>query len=138
MNKDITLDMRLEKARELRKQGYNCSQCVFMAFDDVHELPTEIAAAFSVGLGSGVGGQRQVCGTVSAMTMLLGRKYYEAPQNKATMYKRVQECSARFANSNGSIVCGELLADRPNRKPCMAYIEDSVGILHEYISRCSD
>ena len=27
MNKSITLDERLDAARALRKQGYNCSQC---------------------------------------------------------------------------------------------------------------
>ena len=43
-----TLESRLERARELRKQGYTCSQCVVMVFDDVHNLSEEAAAAVSI------------------------------------------------------------------------------------------
>ena len=65
-----TLESRLERARELRKQGYTCSQCVVMVFDDVHNLSEEAAAAVSIGLGGGVGGQHQACGTITGMAVV--------------------------------------------------------------------
>ncbi len=61
MNSDIpTLDERIERARALRAEGYNCSQCVFMVFDDIHSMSPDDAARMTAGLGGGVGGQHQV------------------------------------------------------------------------------
>ena len=48
-----TLEQRKERARALHKQGYNCSQCVVMVFDDVHGLSDEVAARASAGFGGG-------------------------------------------------------------------------------------
>ncbi len=128
-----TLESRLERARELRKQGYTCSQCVVMVFDDVHNLSEEAAAAVSIGLGGGVGGQHQACGTITGMAVVSGFMVAGNPAEKQKVYASIKDMCARFAESNGSIVCGELLADRANRKPCMQYIEDSVAILHNAV-----
>lgn len=128
-----TLESRLERARELRKQGYTCSQCVVMVFDDVHNLSEEAAAAVSIGLGGGVGGQHQACGTITGMAVVSGFMVAGNPAEKQKVYASIKDMCSRFAESNGSIVCGELLADRANRKPCMQYIEDSVEILHNAI-----
>lgn len=57
------LDERIARARELHKEGYNCSQCVVMAFDDMHNMPLDLSARIAAGLGGGVGGQRQICGS---------------------------------------------------------------------------
>lgn len=128
-----TLESRLERARELRKQGYTCSQCVVMVFDDVHNLSEEAAAAVSIGLGGGVGGQHQACGTITGMAVVSGFMVAGNPDEKQKVYASIKGMCSRFAESNGSIVCGELLADRANRKPCMQYIEDSVAILHNAV-----
>lgn len=135
MNSDIpTLDERIERARALRVEGYNCSQCVFMVFDDIHSMSPDDAARMTAGLGGGVGGQHQVCGTVSAMSMLIGASRFGNPKDKLAVYGKVKECCNSFSERNGSIVCAELLADRANRKPCSQYIEDSITILHEKLS----
>ena len=128
-----TLESRLERARELRKQGYTCSQCVVMVFDDVHNLSEEAAAAVSIGLGGGVGGQHQACGTITGMAVVSGFMVAGNPAEKQKVYASIKDMYSRFAESNGSIICGELLADRANRKPCMQYIEDSVAILHNAV-----
>lgn len=128
-----TLESRLERARELRKQGYTCSQCVVMVFDDVHNLSEEAAAAVSIGLGGGVGGQHQACGTITGMAVVSGFMVAGNPAEKQEVYASIKDMCSRFAESNGSIVCGELLADKANRKPCMQYIEDSVAILHNAV-----
>ncbi len=134
MKRNITLPERIERARALRKQGYTCSQCVYMAFDDIHGLAPDMAAAVSCGLGGGIGGQHQVCGTVSAMSLVAGALRYTGPASKLSVYDLVKECSREFSGRNGSIVCAELLADTPRRKPCMAYIEDAVTLLHGKLS----
>ena len=38
----MTLEQRIEIANRMRNKGYNCSQCVAMAFPDIHNLPDEI------------------------------------------------------------------------------------------------
>jgi C_GCAxxG_C_C family probable redox protein len=127
--KKLTLEERLAKVAEWRKAGYNCSQCVFMAFSDVHGIPEEQAARISGGLGGGVGGQHEVCGAVSAMSMVLSSVHLPDPSHKKETYSIVQTKSNEFKANNGSIVCADLLADRPNRKPCAAYIEDAIRII---------
>ena len=127
--KILTLDERLAKVAEWRKAGYNCSQCVFMAFSDVHGVPEDQAARISGGLGGGVGGQHQVCGAVAAMSMVLSAVHLPDPSCKKATYGVIQQKSEEFKVHNGSIVCADLLADRPNRKPCAAYIEDAIRII---------
>lgn len=127
------LEERKERARQLHKQGYNCSQCVFMVFDDIHGLPCEVAAQVAVGFGGGVGGQRQVCGAVAAMAMLNGFIGYKGPHDKPALYADVQVDSNEFKSINGSIICGELL--KPGRKPCMELIEDAITIIDRKIEQ---
>lgn len=123
-----SLEERINRARQLHKEGYNCSQCVFMVFDDVHGMDSDVAARVSSGFGGGVGGQRQVCGAVSGMTMMLGMTKFSQPTDKPSLYKTVQDYSSEFKELNESIVCGELL--KPGRKPCMSLIEDAITIIH--------
>jgi len=105
---------RKEKAIEYFKQGYNCSQAVVMAFEDVVGVDADTLARMAVGLGGGVGRMREVCGTVTGMAMVLGLKYGDAhPQSKNEVYLLVQEAIAKFKAENGSIVCRELLAGVP-------------------------
>ena len=51
----MKLNERIEIANRLRAQGLNCSQCVAMAFPDIHNQPDEIMAKLSIGFGGGVG-----------------------------------------------------------------------------------
>lgn len=136
MNKTMpTLEERLDRARCLRAKGYNCSQCVYMVFDDIHGFEPETSARISAALGGGVGGQHQICGTVSAMSLVVGAAKYEEPAKKAVLYKDVKNVCADFRSLNGSVVCAELLADRPNRKPCLEYILDSITIVDAFLRK---
>lgn len=125
---NVELEHRLERARNLHKQGYNCSQCVIMAFDDLHGLSAENAAGVSASFGGGFGGQRQLCGAVSGMGMVLGLKRFGSPADKKMIYAATQQLSERFRGINGSLICGELLDSR--RKPCMGLIEDAITLVH--------
>ena len=102
-----------EIARQLFLDGYNCSQAVLCAFEDVTGLDRETAAKLSSSFGGGMGRMREVCGCVSGALMVLGMVYgYDDPEDheaKKDHYALVQEFAAKFREENGSIICRELL-----------------------------
>ena len=61
-----------ERAKALFLEGYNCAQAVFCAFTDVTGLDMTTAARLSSSFGGGLGRLREVCGAVSAASMVLG------------------------------------------------------------------
>lgn len=130
-----SLEERINRARDLHKSGYNCSQCVFMVFDDIHGMDAETAAKVSAGFGGGVGGQRQVCGAVSGMVMTHGLIAFKSPADKQAIYKNVQAISNEFKAINNSIICGELL--KPGRKPCIELIADAITIIDKQLQQSS-
>jgi len=102
-----------EKATELFKNGYNCSQSVFLAFCDVYEMNYDTALRISSSFGAGMGRLREVCGAVSGMFMVAGMIYgYTNPKDyisKTEHYKRIQYLANKFELESGSIICRELL-----------------------------
>ncbi len=139
-----------EKAKELFTKGYNCAQSVFGAFCEDFGMSAETALRVSAGLGGGVGRQREVCGAVSGMALVLSLKCGGyAPEDreaKANLYKMIQECSAEFKKQNGSIVCRELLdgadfshipqARTPEyykKRPCVELVGMAAEILENYL-----
>ena len=63
---------RKEKAVELFKEGYNCSQSVVAAYADVIGLDEATALKIASSFGAGMGRMREVCGAVSGMFMVAG------------------------------------------------------------------
>ena len=112
--KTFNIEERVAKAKRLFKEGgYNCCQAVVLAYNDILGLDDETAAAVSSGFGGGMGRMREVCGTVSGMTMLAGlMKPASDPSVKdwrTANYALVQKMAGEFRDMNGSIVCKELL-----------------------------
>ena len=106
------MSIKSEKAKELFKSGYNCSQAVLGVFCEELGLDFDTAMKISCSFGGGMGRMREVCGTVSGMFMASGLLFADgsnAPQSKAEQYKIVQELAKRFKDKNGSIICRELL-----------------------------
>ena len=108
---------RGDLARELFKEGYNCSQAVTLAFADELEargISREMAAGMASSFGGGLGRLREVCGCVSGMALVCGAlEGYTDPKaavEKQDHYKRIQELVAAFKDENGSYICRELLA----------------------------
>lgn len=152
---DVTKYMsdRVQKAKEFFLKGYNCAQSVFMAYADLIGMTEEDAARFSSPFGAGFGRMREVCGTVSAMTMLLG--FFEGnadPQNqedKARIYARERELAEFFLQEQKSIVCREILGlekgeEEPpapsirtpeyyESRPCLGCVETAARIIEEKI-----
>ena len=104
---------RADKAEELFRKGYNCSQSVFAAFADVLGMTVEEAAKIASPFGAGFGKLREVCGAVSGMTLLAGYlKGYDDPadyESKKELYRLIQRMCADFEESRGTIICRELL-----------------------------
>ena len=127
-----TLEQRLERARSLHHNGYNCAQCVLMVFDDITALPEATAASITSAMGLGMAGQRLTCGTMSATAIIKGIIDFKTPKDKPAIYRSTSEWMDEFRQKNGSIVCGELLT-RSDRKPCIHYIEDAITIIDNHL-----
>lgn len=139
---------KTEKAKELFKQGYNCSQAVLGVFCEELGLDFDTAMKISCSFGGGMGRMREVCGTVSGMFMAAGLAYTTSENDKAAQYKIVQELAQRFKDMNGSIICRDLLqgiesstSPTPSKRtetyykkrPCADLVGDAVEILEQYM-----
>lgn len=149
----ITADENLtyaQKAKELFKLGYNCSQAVFLAFYEEYNMDFDTALKLSSSFGGGMGQLREVCGAVSGMFMVAGLKYgYSDPTDrlsKAGHYERIQQLAGGFKEENGSMICRELLGlsvaqnqsgEEPavKKKPCSELVENAAGILENYMKQ---
>ncbi|MDP4146737.1 MAG: C-GCAxxG-C-C family protein [Bacillota bacterium] len=141
-----------DRAVELFKQGYNCSQAVFAAFCEDCGMDFETALKISSSFGGGMGRLREVCGAVSGMFMVAGIKYgYINPTDKiskAEHYKRIQQLAEQFKESNGSIICRDLLGlttqnesyipetrtdEYYKKRPCAELVGDAAEIMYQFI-----
>lgn len=102
-----------EKAKALFREGYNCSQAVFLAFSELHGLEDKSAALIASSFGGGMGRMREVCGAVTGMFMVAGLLFgYDDPkakEPKAAHYALIQALADEFRAECGSIVCRDLL-----------------------------
>ena len=138
-------------------KGYNCSQSVLLAFQDILPLDGADLSKLASSFGGGMGRLREVCGAVSGMFMIAGLLYgYEGPetgQAKADHYKRIQELARRFEDQHGSIICRDMLgldtrrdapkpeartADYYRKRPCAEIIGDAAEILEQFIEENAD
>lgn len=144
---------RREKAIANFKEGYNCSQSIVLAFQDLLPLDADLLSALSSSFGGGMGRLREVCGSVSGMFMIAGLLYgYSGPETgriKADHYARIQELARRFEDLHGSIICRELLnldvhhdlpvpeartGDYYKKRPCAEIVGNAAEILERYIA----
>ena len=141
-----------QKAMDLFKEGFNCSQSVFLAFEDMYKMDPKTALMLSSSFGGGMGRLREVCGAVSGMFMVAGVLYgYDDPKDyeaKKVHYERIQQLAKEFELRNGSIVCRQLLGlgegkDTPapekrtqeyyKKRPCAELVGMAAAIMEQYI-----
>lgn len=143
-----------QKARELFLKGANCSQAVFAAFSDVTGMTESEACRLAAAFGGGFARQREVCGAVSGMTLVLGALYgYDDivdQHKKAEIYAKEQALCNRFREKYGTIICRELLQNRVagigttpvpdarteeyyKTRPCLATIETAAELMDTFI-----
>ena len=141
-----------ERAKELFKSGYNCSQSVLGVFCEELGMDFETAMKIAAPFGGGMGRMREVCGTVSGMFMAAGL-LFGGTDSKAELYQKIQDLAAKFKEQNGSIICRELLegvesstSSTPSertetyykKRPCVELVGDSVEIFESYIKEHSE
>lgn len=144
---------RKEQAIAYFKEGYNCSQSVFLAFSDLTGFDQKTALRLAAPFGGGIGRQREVCGAVSGMCMVAGALYgYEDTGDKAAKaahYETIQALCAEFRRrAGGSIICRDLLgkdakdtAHTPSerteayykKRPCAELVGEAADILEAWI-----
>lgn len=152
MSIDIENSIRAQKAMDLFTEGYNCSQAVFLAFEDLYDIDARTALKLSSSFGAGMGRLREVCGSVTGMFMVAGLLYgYDDPKagaEKKEHYSRIQKLAEEFQRENGYIVCRDLLGlsagkDKPTpqvrtaeyykKRPCRELVGMSAAIMEKYI-----
>ena len=124
-----TLEERLEKARRLRAEGKNCSQCVVGAFDDIIGTDMEPLLRAAHGFGSGIGGTGHMCGAVTGAAMVLGLVRDSA---RPVLYGEIAEVAREFEAREGALMCLDLKGVE-GRKPCLQLILDEVEMLHRRV-----
>ena len=152
------MEKRIEKAVELFKEGYNCSQSVVAAFADIYGFTNEQALKMSASFGGGIGRMRQTCGAACGLFMLAGLETGctegKDREGKENNYKVVQALAEEFRKRNGSLICAELLglsktaptpttpeartAEYYKKRPCVKMVEEAARIWCEYISTNSE
>ena len=142
------MESRIEVAAELFKNGYNCAQAVFVTYADLFGVAEEQALKLSSSFGGGIGGMREVCGTVTAMSMIAGLYNGVIQSNdkegKKINYETVQLLADKFREENGSIVCRQLLGLAPGlpeekqKKPCVEYVRTCAQLIEIHLIKSSD
>lgn len=145
------IEVRVEKAKTLFKQGFNCSQSVFAACVDLYGIEDEaLALRLSASFGGGIGRMRQTCGAACGMFMLAGLENGSAvvgdAEGKKQNYALVQNLAEKFKQENGSLICAELLGIAPKpqeptpearteeyykKRPCAEMVASAVRIFLE-------
>lgn len=156
----IDVNERVERACAYFKEGYNCAQAVAMAYSDIMDMRVEEVAKITAPFGGGMGRMREVCGTVSGMTILAGFIQPSSdPKNleeRKNNYALVQHFAEQFRKENGDIVCRRLLGLEPivernetampsertpeyyKKRPCSEYVGCAARIVGEHLNKLAD
>ena len=144
------IEMRVERAKALFKQGFNCSQAVCAACADIYGIDEQTALRIAASFGGGIGRMRQTCGAACGMFILAGLENGSATpgdaEGKKQNYTLVQDLAAKFKQENGNLICAELLgiASKPQeptpeartetyyqKRPCVEMVANAVRIYLE-------
>jgi C_GCAxxG_C_C family probable redox protein len=157
MLRDLTKSPHAIEAMKNFTEGYNCAQSLVLSFSDYYEMDKKTAARIASGFGGGMGRLREVGGAVTGMFMVLGLVYgYDDPkeyEKKTELYKMVQDLANDFEETNGSILCRDLLGLTEQReeatpskrtekyyeeRPCEGLIGQAAALLEEYLENLAD
>ncbi len=129
---------RSERAVELFKDGFNCSQAVVGAFAKDIGLDEKTAMKISAGFGGGVGRTGEICGALSGVSIVAGMLYGAVDgrdaESKAHTYEEIQRVLKAFKEKYVFVTCRELKNPPKNdengisykRRPCINIVEDAV------------
>ena len=134
------MEDRIQRATQLFKSGYNCSQSVVAAFADIYGFTEEQALRMAA-----------ACGMFLLAGLEKGAVDGADKEGKAANYALVQELAAEFKKRNGSLNCGELLGLKKRaeissvpeerteqyyaKRPCSKMVEEAARIWAEYLEK---
>lgn len=141
----------VEKTKDNFRKGYNCCQCVILAYADYYGIDKDLALKLSCSFGGGIGRMKEVCGAVCAMAMIAGLETGNTdPSNKEAKqdnYEMTRYLMNEFRKENGSIYCNELTSLEEGdegmtkvqerggcyykKKPCLEYVADAARIINK-------
>ena len=144
---------REDRAEELFRSGFNCSQSVVGVFCDDFDIDFDTAMKLCECFGGGFARMRLVCGAVSGMGIVTGMALSRGAgegNTRAAVYGKVHELSEKFKAHNGSMICGDLLGinkdskydSKPEerteayykKRPCIECIRECVRLAEEGLS----
>jgi C_GCAxxG_C_C family probable redox protein len=112
-NMEKKMSDKSELAAEEFLNAYNCAQSVVSAFCEESGISDDMALKISCGLGGGMGRKQEVCGAVTGGILILGLRHGRGVNDEQSAttftYQKTREFMSRFAESNGSYICRELL-----------------------------
>ena len=120
---------KVEKAVELYKQNYLCSQSVFGAFCEDYGISLDLGLRLSKFLGFGYLFRGDYCGAVSGALMIYGLKYSSGEiyneLSDEIFYQLSKDHIKRFKEKHGSCNCRDLLAADLSTEEGMSFIRDN-------------
>lgn len=155
---DKDIEVYVNKAVELFKEGYSCSQSVAGAYSCYYNADKEIILRIAASFGAGIGRMRETCGAACGMFILAGLECGSTdPKDtaaKGANYQVVQDLAAEFKKENGSLICAELLglrqmkeeakemtsptpqertAEYYKKRPCVEMVKSAARIYGKYL-----
>ena len=104
---------RSDRAVELFRKGFACSQSVLAAYSDLFGLDEKTALRISDGFGGGIARRQDLCGAVSGAVMLLGLRYGRTRAEDTEAHERtfsyVNRLCDEFIRKYCSLNCGDIL-----------------------------
>ena len=102
-----------ERASGYLTKGFNCSQSVLLAMQEMLGCRSDLALKAATGFGGGVGNMGSMCGALSGGIMAIGLKYgrdrLDQVEEKERTYVLCAEWLRRFRSHFGSCDCIDIL-----------------------------
>lgn len=129
---------RVERALELRRNGYNCAQSVVCAFSDAVDVEEEVLFKIAEGFGTGMGGMQHACGAIVGAVMLNGLLNSSGKANSGSLAKTLRmsrQLTQTFEERNGSTVCKELKGTETGKvlSSCNDCIVEAIKLVEEML-----
>lgn len=129
---DHTIEEYQDYAISLRNKGYNCGQCVLMAFSKRFGMNEKYAARLSAPFGMGFSGSGELCGALSVLAIAEG--FIQGgpdPQDKAKPMWATKKLYDRFKEENGGKVLCRELKTKDATKNCPELIRQAIRLFFE-------
>jgi len=113
-----------QRAYKYEQEYRDCSQCSFLALQEVFNLPGDDALKAATGFAGGIGRTGSVCGAFIGGVMALGllygrdRETMKHPNEEVRFHRReeiesrlgtlIKKLRARFEGEYGSIICDDI------------------------------